>query len=391
MKMKMFSSKSDLYDRLWRDYREFKKRYDEDADAEDELLDEEKQALRKKSRERIKESFIYRYYKDKKTELAKELAKDPAEFEAFRNSFNRSDNKFVLLCAARLLLENNKLSAEEYKKIFEFAKSSIYLSRKFSADPCSEKAYEQLSYKLICKYVDKIFYDDGYRQNKTAQPKNDSKSDRIDDIEMLYRYFLYTKSEGVYAEQSAEADAEYRALCAELYGAVSALDGDTGDLYIPLFIDPTAGAGVYIIGDRNLGRIFSDGCGVYVKRFAVFDPDGDVYEDIDEDGETEVKLTFRLKKYKSVEEAFKAFDAEVSDDRKNGFMACNEALPLELFERDGMEVFLKYIGSAFDIEFQSREAQKQKQIDAVLKAEAEQKAKETAEAKEELRRRKEKR
>lgn len=379
MKMQLFENRGKFFDRLWLDYQEYKQKLDGKT----------------YKRSEVRECFIFQYYTAKKVRTARHLAKDINAFNEFRDNFKRSDNKLVLLYAARLLLKRNKISTEDYRAIFKTASKNVYSSKDIRADPDSDEAFEQIAYLLVSKYVNKIFLDNGYHQRdydndgtlSRREPEEDS--DKLEDIEMMYLYSLYIQNDGVYTERPGELSEEFEELCGGLLNALRSAPTGQGDAFFPLYIDPLSGAGIYIIGDHLVGRLKSDGCSVYTSHFASIAPNDNMFAESDK--EEDVYWAYNMTKFDSVEAAFEDFESDtltLANRRYKGYIDYNVDIPIKTLEKDGFEQFLRYKDIASDIDHQMKlSTQERQRITKILKKEAAQKAKEKAEAQMEERRR----
>ena len=402
MKLELFENKGKFYDRLWQDLLEYKRPKDG----------------RTYSKKDVADSFIFQYYKAKKLKTATRLINDPEEFKKYLEKFNiNSDNKFVLLYAARRLFEQEKINIETYRKAFNKASKNVYKSKDVEAAPDSKHAFVEVLYKLQLKYVYKIFSDAGYRQKDFNENGDMSQriiaesDDKLEDIEMMYEYFRYLRNGGVYinradplfteeykaqrdelggvyTDRPAELTEEYKALCEALFAVITEDEDFRADVFFPLYVDPSSGAGVYIIGDYRAGMLNSDGCSVYTAQFASIAPVANMFEN---NQAYDVHWGFNMTRFDSVAEAFKDFESDtltLANKRYKGYIDYNEDFPIELLEKDGLEPFLKFRATSSQLDLRTKlTAQEQARIAKTLHDEEVRKAKEAAAARAEEKRR----
>lgn len=296
MAIKICKNRDELFDMLWADYQENKKR------ANKKVYDKES----------MQECFIYSYYKNKKTRKANELAESADKFREY-SKYTR--DKFVLLCAAHRLWKNDasacfEIFEEVFSKAAERENGGKHFRELFKTDP--DQAYEELSYKLLCGVVQDMFDKRGYRQPKydedgrelgqsprrvSPEPRKDVYN--TDEIELLYKFCEYTENGGMYIDKPSALTEEHRKACDKLYSFLRS--ADSGGVFIPLYIDPTSGAGVYIIGDRNFHKANSKECHVYIMSFIGCDPENEYFEELDG---TVGDFSYEIKRYESVRDAF---------------------------------------------------------------------------------------
>ena len=347
-------NKDELYDMLWADYQQYKR----------------KENGKEYDRDSMKQCFMYSYYLDRKTRVASRIAESR---EAFGEYSRQSRDKFVLLCAARQLLEKGELDEKEYGEVFGKAAKgeSKHFAELFEAQP--SQAYDELTYKLLCGSIQDMFSKKGYKQPKYDEdgneigkaarpvPAQDSKEGYTDEIEMLYCYSQQLGSTDMSSGASFRITPEHIESCSRLYGFLQKVD--SGDVFIPLYIDPSSGAGVYLIGDRHLTGKGSERCSVYTVWF---DTCYNLEEDIKcADGEEFFYLTMEdlMIKYETVEEAFRDFRRISEDIREDdfyyGYSCYNNELPLRQLEKEVGEGFSRYVETRADIAFRKKMEQRQ--------------------------------
>lgn len=316
--MRAFRNKKEFYDMLWADYQEYKTKVNQ----------------KEYSKERMRECFIYKYYLDKKTQKAKALAENADSFEKYfgnyagKNAENkkRRCDKFILLCAAKQICgEDKDRFGEIFSKVTESENGGKHYTELFKTD--SDQAYEELAYKFLCGTVQDMFLKKGYKQPKyddegkvignsaeppqEISPKN-SKDGYTDEIEMMYKFFANADIDSVSADSCAEISDEYIGKCEKMYGQLLENEIDSTNVFIPLYIDPSSGAGVYIIGDSH-PKTGSKKCYVYILYFCDCDEYLSGEDAFGEKYET-LYSQYEMKIFDSVREAFKAFSENVGGE-----------------------------------------------------------------------------
>lgn len=316
--MRAFRNKKDFYDTLWADYQEYKT----------------KVTQKEYSKERMRECFIYKYYLDNKTQKAKALAENADSFEKYLKDYlgendehkKKRCDKFILLCAAKQICgEDKERFGEIFSKVTESENGGKHYTELFKTDP--DQAYEELTYKFLCGTVQDMFLKKGYKQPKydgegneigssteppqEISPKN-SKDGYTDEIEMMYKFFANAGIDSVSADSRAEISDEYIGKCEKLYNRLLEDKIDSTNVFIPLYIDPSSGAGVYIIGDDR-PKTGSKKCYVYILSFC----DCDEYlsgEDAYGEKYETLYSQYEMKIFENVREAFNAFSENVNGE-----------------------------------------------------------------------------
>ncbi|MBD5105085.1 MAG: hypothetical protein HDT47_09545 [Ruminococcaceae bacterium] len=188
---------------------------------------------------KVRESFLYQYLKSKKEADARQISADEELL------FSASD-KYTRLKGAYFACENKTITKEKYRDIFFELNGGVKMREKlFDADP--DAALDQLGDRLLKDSADDFIHNG---KAKLKKHKIDySKGTRIDMIEMLHEFNMYTKSVS-FAGASNISD-DYIEKCETLYKIIRR-DGKRSEYFIPLYIDKDSGAGVYIIGNDIL-------------------------------------------------------------------------------------------------------------------------------------------
>ena len=174
--------------------------------------------------------------------------------------------------------------------------------------------------RFLMGCVGDFFYNLGYRTNKNDEhgqsvklPSKHLKEDGYnDEFEMLYEYSLYSgKSEGSETvTDSAQINGEYTEKCTRLYDSL--LREKCTDAFVPLYIEPNTGAGVYIIGKNRFSeeeKASEDACFVCVIFFAMVD----AVSRLDACSDYDISLSMTVKKrFRSVGKAFDYLSARIT-------------------------------------------------------------------------------
>lgn len=190
----------------------------------------------------VTEKFLYVFFKEKKDAEAQRLC-DITDFS--------SNDRYIRLKSIHLAYKKGVKTKEEYCEAFYAANKNTKAGRSnreqlFKTDP--GLAQEQLEERLLREYIDR-FIDNAQRSRflRSAKENNGEKnsSDRnenIDTIEMLHEYDKF--SEGMSEFVSAQRLEE----CKKMYETLRNED----IAFVPLYIDRSSGAGIYIIGKHSL-------------------------------------------------------------------------------------------------------------------------------------------
>ncbi len=297
----------------------------------------------------VENSFIYRYLKNRKDKAALRISDDKAELYAYREKPRRE--KYILLRAAYLARKNGVIEEREYADIFaEVAKKERgagKFTNMFIEDP--DDAQRKIEAVLIRGSVEDYFSNQGFRvqivKNEYAPGEQSPKesflsmsADKsrkkhggyIDDIEIAYEFEHLTAGAGgasEYPQQASDAfgggvTEEHILKCGAIFNAAKA--SRSGDVVIPLYFEPTTGAGIYIIGNKYLKNQNDDCCAVFALWFSSLDqPETDGF--FDEFNEMPMEVMWKA--YDSVFEAFEKFPDGI-DDYCINYSDLNSKVPL---------------------------------------------------------------
>lgn len=320
----MIKDRDDFYEALWNDYISFPE----------------------KEREN---SFIYRYLKKKKDSRAEVIGRNKNDLYDYASQ--KKKDKYILLKSAYLaLVRYNVITEQEYADILKNligtkVKSTGELKvpakyEKLCGEEATQQAEEMFERRFLMGCVSDFFYNLGYRTNRNSEhgqsvklPNKHLKEDGYnDEFEMLYEYSLYSgKSEqSETAGSTAQINSEYIEKCTRLYDSL--LCKKCSDAFVPLYIDPNTGAGVYIIGSKRFAedkRTSSDACFVCVIFFGMVDAISKTKDHSDYD----ISLSMTVKKqFRSVGKAFDYFSASVTGQNvyENYPNENNETLPKDI-------------------------------------------------------------
>lgn len=364
--MRAFTNKKEFYNSIWADYLEHK----------------DKVARGEYDKNMMKRCFIYRYFFEKRMAKSSVLAADREAFDRYLEDYldnmetrrkNRGENaaeksalktiprgdKFTLLSAARQVCGDDK---ERFGEILKAVTMSKNKNAK-QIDPFT--SFEEYTYMFICSAIQEFFRKKGYVQPKDSEsgattenvgriPKNDD--NYIDEIEMMHDYLRDLNADELSVAGGAQITDEYIQGCERLYRRLSGNDSKPNEIFLPLYIDPISGAGVYIIRtvDSETKEKIS---GVFVLTF---------WDCACDEGLEE--LNYEMKKFKSVGEAFYEFKKNLGGDEYcDGYTSYNAAIPDYVREGEIDERLLPLMLSAGD-----QETRRKKRDDEIK---AEQKAK----------------
>lgn len=207
-------------------------------------------------------SFIAHYFAKRKESRAEIIGRDKKSLKEYATQKKR--DKYTLLRGAYLALKNEVISENEYCDILRNVISvKGKVPKKYENIVGREKidkAQTMFERRFLLGCVNDYFYSLGYRVNKKSeygesfrikeQPINDDGYN--DEFRMLTAYYLEngTDGENEVVRTLASVDDEYIKKCDSLYNNM--LEIGNGKAFVPLYIHPDSGAGVYIIGSENL-------------------------------------------------------------------------------------------------------------------------------------------
>lgn len=317
----MIKDKDDFYEALWNNYF----------------------SLPEKEREN---SFIYCYLKKKKDSRAEVIGR--SRNELYDYAAQKKKDKYILLKSAYLaLVRYNTITEQEYSHIIKSligtkdkATGKIKAPAKYE-NFCGHEAVEQaekmFERRFLMGCVSDFFYNLGYQTNRNSEHGQSVKLSNKhlkddgynDEFEMLYDFNLFSGKSGQSEATggTAQLTGEFIEKCTRFYDSL--LRENCSDAFVPLYIDPNTGAGVYIIGSNRFSedkKASSDACYVCVIFFAMVDAvsKGDDCSDYD------ISMSMTVKKrFRSVGKAFDFFNARVleKDVYENYPDENNERLP----------------------------------------------------------------
>ncbi|MCH5193573.1 MAG: hypothetical protein J1F11_06400 [Oscillospiraceae bacterium] len=291
--------------------------------------------------------FAYKYFKKRKDRMADKYIQNNSwvnkyikkidfskltGWSDYTKKFPRTDHphrpdQYDLICAAYKLFNKGMIDIDKAKSVFIFIAEkkddTIRMCRTVrngSADDVL-KEYENLSDNLLRKNVIKE-----YLRRRFAETS-------LDDINMLYEYFLY---KGISSDQALSKD--HTEKCRELFELLLASGSDK--VFVPLYIDPSSGAGVYIIGNRYIRKRKKQlpelkNCSVYTAAFAAVERD--VFS------ESSILLSYDLKRFENVQDAFDDFNDK--NEHYESYQFINpetDDLYVTIKERFGETDFLRF-------------------------------------------------
>lgn len=220
------------------------------------------------------ECFIYRYIKEESDLRVSANTRTKEQYKTFFASSERP-NAYVRLKSAYTALQKRYIGKKAYLGLY---KSLVGRKEDISDIKASEEEAER---NLLSETVYEFFYKNDYKKlakkNKggfdtgfaanggereheyyycPGKEKKTAKYNR-DDIEMLYRFTIYSGASDTAASPAAALTPEYEAVCEQLYERLKGVEKD--DFFVPLYIDSVSGAGVYIIGSGAMDTVSDDG------------------------------------------------------------------------------------------------------------------------------------
>lgn len=298
--IKMITSRSDLYRRLWEEYFP--------------LPNNQKHKC-----------FFYRYLKNKKDLQADRIAESTDSLEKYYSSRNKRD-KYLLLRSAYLAYTNKLLAEEEYierftqlvgtkesKKYEPFTsdlinEAELYYEKKFLLG-CIKDFFYNLGYRVRDNAKKNIVIDElGYA--KTEERYLKEQDGYIDDLDLWAHYYnsFATNQNDLPAQSVSDINEEYIKQCSELFSLLKRENSDK--VFVPLYFDPRSGAGVIIIGSNKLPQKKKNGKSCRIGIIYLSEILGDQMSDF---GELEISIKIDdCDFYDNVSEAFAKFRIGIS-------------------------------------------------------------------------------
>lgn len=299
----MIKNRNDFFNLLWEDYISF------------DIKDRDK-------------CFVYKYFKKKKDARAEVIGRSRDAVMEYAKQ--KKHDKYILLKSAYLaMVENQVLTRDEYVAIFEKLIGKNKIPNKYrNLHDATVIAEVQQTYerRFLIGCVCDFFYNIGYRTNKYVEhsqsvklPSKHLKEDGYnDEFEMLHDYMKYSNSDftkPVETDLALSINEEYIEKCIQLYNTV--LKEKRTTIFVPLYIDPNTGAGVYIIGrDKcnkgafgNNGKNFKEPCLVCIAGF--YSVENVMNNESDSNVEVEIIMLVN-QVFNSVSKAFDSFKSSLS-------------------------------------------------------------------------------
>lgn len=299
----------------------------------------------------VEDCFVYRYLKSRKDMTALEISVSKNELYAYKDKPRHE--KYILLHAAYLAWKNGVIDRREYSDFFSELAQKERGGRIFSdmLDNDPDRAQHEFEVRLIKGSVEDYFSNQGFRacsvslgydSSETAEslltldPGKSRKKHGgyIDDIEMAYKFERLNKSEPGASPQTDVMERgfseEYILKCNAVFNAAKA--SGSGEVVIPLYFEPSTGAGIYIIGSSYIKNDSSGCCAVYALWFS--------FLDAADEFDNELPMYVMCKAYSSVFEAFESFP-DGMDDYYINYADCNGSVP----PNSEYDIFDRLIGS----------------------------------------------
>ena len=311
-------NKAVVYAKLWDDWR----------------LRTEKDKREKTGARHRANSRIYSMFKDRKDRKAKQLALDPKEIKR-QLTEKKIGDKYILLKAAHdacLLYE--QLDEDTYIEVLcELIRDSGKLPVKFKKKLDSgvgadelEKDFDKLASALLRGCITDDFRNNGY-SIRYEPAKNGEGKELIEIRPDITPSFEGQSSEGESSErqQGAEADLfsdEFIRRVSVMYNSVT--KAGLTECFLPLHIDQSSGAGLYLIG-RALFRKseLRQVCYPCVMWFSTMSRE----EEID-DGLSSFNLSMDTSRYPDLISALKAYRSLLNGSKRyEGYKGVNGVLP----------------------------------------------------------------
>lgn len=234
----MIKDKSDFYDALWSDH------------------------ANRSDKDKIN-SFVYLYFKKNKDIRAEIIGRSRETVDEYSRQKRR--DKYILLKSAYLaVVRYNVMTIQGYSAILKTL-LGVKLPAKYESLCTREeldKAEEMFERRFLMGCVNDYFYNLGYRsgrkdeygQSVRCQNRQLKEDGYNDELEMLYEFKKFIgKTEHINTQIHTEnTDEEYIAKCTELYDTL--IREKREDAFVPLYVDRSTGAGIYIIGSNRFGE-----------------------------------------------------------------------------------------------------------------------------------------
>ena len=283
----MITSKNDFYELLWKDFI----------------------SLPEKDRHN---SFLYRYFKQKKDIRAEAIGKNKEELLKL-SARPKKDNYLLLKSAYFAFARYSVITEYEYLDIL----GQLSGRKKPISDSDIDEIQQRLERKFLMGCVGDYFVNLGYRVNKRnkhgmsvkQESKHRRESSYTDEFEMLYQYSRENERDYLSVEGTRDIriDDEYIEKCSRLYESM--LREKRTEAFVSLYVDSETGGGVYIIGQKHFCVCGEkpdekEPCSIYIISFLSVDNSQNVgYNNCPE---LSISMSV-VKKYKNVRDAFGDF------------------------------------------------------------------------------------
>ncbi|MGN1120033.1 MAG: hypothetical protein ACI4Q4_06720 [Oscillospiraceae bacterium] len=283
-------------------------------DMDKAVADAEKEGI-KGIENQIKGCFLYKYLKQKKDSAAERAA-----FSGGMRSGKRADRYIDLKCAyylrkiAGCTPEADAAYISAYRTIMgKEPAHSIETAQSAAEDELMAGAVSDYVSRRTKTIPDSFFKKEIEKSNNTPKPQRirvqkNTKADpeNVDILEMYCAFFGGARSNGggvIFSD-------EYRNKCVDLYIRMLR-DEHSVNAYMPLYIDPSSGAGVYIMGKKRfdnsaLVAIFKDKKGVDLSVVQKMLNHSDAPNEMLDVTSTLLKLGFDVKLVSEIEKKHKS-------------------------------------------------------------------------------------
>lgn len=234
----MIKDKTEFYDALWNDY------------------------INRSERDRIN-SFIYCYFKKNKDIRAETIGRSRESVNDYSQKKRR--DKYILLKSAYLaVVRYNVMTMQDYSDILKSLMGTKLPAKYESLSERTklDRAEEMFERRFLMGCVNDYFYNLGYRSGRKDEygqsvrcPNRQLKEDGYnDELEMLYEFIKFSgRTEHIHTQiHTGNADEEYIAKCTKLYDIL--IREKRKDAFVPLYVDRSTGAGIYIIGSNRFDK-----------------------------------------------------------------------------------------------------------------------------------------
>lgn len=337
--------KEKFYHGIWENY----KRYDEYEKYSKRRKHEDN---KEKCEKEVCNSFVYKYFEEKKEKDANDLWNKKTDIKLDPNS--RADH-YVNLTYAYKCYENGKISEKEIVAYIEGlkgkkrAKESRAITvawrelEELDRDDCHKKELldrikDELKYIFLCQTIIEFFRNIGYSKRNPANYYGDSEKDKRDDtlLDMYLQYVLQENNEGTDDSQSVfvenVSDLDATTIKDECEKLVEWANNQGNEIAIPIAFEKQTGAGLFILNNFILYEL--EGLGNYcIIRFDSIElsDDEQSIDFVDEKEASLIEFTQHcelLRRFENLEKAIKFFQS--SKEYFDGYRAFNGKYPIDI-------------------------------------------------------------